>query len=524
MKKHLVTLLAIISALAMAGCSAIGNAPADGGSAITNGTGSAPSAGKFEGTDIGGKKESFLDKIGGMLGDDTLTADAGGALFATDAEGATDGINAGICFEPEDYVTEIPPQSGLLTGGEWNDNSHWADWNALYGSHEVWTRYKDDWRIADDYRLTVTVTADGKPLAGAAVNWNGNSAVTDNKGKAYLFLDETPSSEVTVTCGDKKTELNAEWVTDAHDLSLSAEMDGAVSPTAKKLDLMIMCDTTGSMSDELEYLKVELEDIVKSIKSGNANIPTRVSVNFYRDTEDEYEVRQFPFSENIDEVSEAIREQSAGGGGDFPEAVHTALDSAVNKHDWNADSVKIMFLVLDAPPHDDAQIVDSVNKYIAQAAEKGIRIVPVASSGIDKSTEYLLRAMAFTTGGTYTFLTDDSGVGSGHIEPTVGAYNVEKLKDMMIRIVNGYLSDVAAAEPVKTNVSAIAEDYLNNELSINCTVVDCDFQQYDYGITGGMFMYTFKCAKADGSTFTASYQSNADLTEETVARLVIKEE
>ncbi len=102
--------------------------------------------------------------------------------------------------------------------------------------------------------------------------------------------------------------------------------------------------------------------------------------------------------------------------------------------------MKIMFLVLDAPPHEDAQIVDSVNKYVAEAAEMGIRIVPIASSGIDKSTEYLLRAMAFTTGGTYTFLTDDSGVGGSHIEPTVGAYNVEKLKDMMIRIVNGYLT------------------------------------------------------------------------------------
>ncbi|MDE7230229.1 MAG: VWA domain-containing protein, partial [Oscillospiraceae bacterium] len=223
------------------------------------------------------------------------------------------------------------------------------------------------------------------------------------------------------------------------DMTETVTLAGGTSSTAKKLDLMIMCDTTGSMSDELEYLKAELSDIVKKIKSDNANIPTRVSVNFYRDTEDEYEVRQFPFSENIDEVVKAIGEQSAEGGGDFPEAVHTALDSAVNKHDWNEDSVKIMFLVLDAPPHSDTQIVDSVNAYVAKAAEMGIRIIPIASSGIDKSTEYLLRTMAFTTGGTYTFLTNDSGIGGDHIEPTVGAFNVEKLGDMMVRIVNGYL-------------------------------------------------------------------------------------
>ena len=99
-----------------------------------------------------------------------------------------------------------------------------------------------------------------------------------------------------------------------------------------------------------------------------------------------------------------------------------------------------MFLVLDAPPHDDPQIIDRVNSLVAQAAEQGIRIIPIASSGIDKSTEYLLRTMAFTTGGTYTFLTNDSGIGGDHIEATVGAYNVERLNDMMVRIVNGYLN------------------------------------------------------------------------------------
>lgn len=449
MKKHLITFTAIVAALTLAGCSSEGTFTTGGGAAATNGAGSSPSSGKFEGTDIGGKKESFFDKVSGIFGgeiaDAAPEAAAGGALAADGAafEGEIGGFAEVDYLAPGDpelpYKPDIAPQSGLLTGGEWNDNSHWADWNALYGSRDDWKRYKEDWHTVDDYRLTVTVTSDGKPLEGAKVTWGGSaSAVTNNKGEAYLFLDGTPT-EVTVSCGDKSMTSLVDWVPGEHDLNCSFDLDDAVSPIAQKLDLMIMCDTTGSMGDELEYLKVELEDIVKSIKSNNANIPTRVSVNFYRDTDDEYEVRQFPFSENIDEVAEAIREQSAMGGGDFPEAVHTALDSAVNKHDWAEDSVKIMFLVLDAPPHEDAQIVDSVNKYVAKAAEMGIRIVPVASSGIDKSTEYLLRTMAFATGGTYTFLTDDSGVGGGHIEPTVGAYNVEKLKDMMIRIVNGYL-------------------------------------------------------------------------------------
>ena len=42
------------------------------------------------------------------------------------------------------------------------------------------------------------------------------------------------------------------------------------------------------------------------------------------------------------------------------------------------------------------------------------------------------------TGGTYTFLTDDSGVGNSHLEPTVGDYEVEYLNDCNIRITSEY--------------------------------------------------------------------------------------
>lgn len=465
MKKYAKIFTAIITVLAVAGCSQSGitgdaggssddigtvagaGNTGSGGSLISGDTSDAgvsdadtPSSSEFKGTDIGGKKEPFLNKEfydAGMFIDEAPAAEGGEAAPSDDCV-----IDPGFSVDP-DFPIEpaIPPQSGLLTGGEWDDNEHWADWRALYSSHGDWKNYKSVWETADDYRLTVTVTSNGKPLEGAAVKWEADiSAVTDNKGKAYLFSDEL-LFEVTTTYGETGQTANVDWVLDEHDLTFSVALDDAVSPAAQKLDLMIMCDTTGSMGDELEYLKVELEDIVGRIKTENANIPTRVSVNFYRDTEDEYEVRQFPFSENIDEVAEALRGQSAHGGGDFPEAVHTALDSAVNKHDWAEDSVKILFLVLDAPPHDDAQIIDSVNEYIDKAASMGIRIVPIASSGIDKSTEYLLRTMAFRTGGTYTFLTDDSGVGNSHIEPTVGAYNVERLNDMIVRIVNGYLAE-----------------------------------------------------------------------------------
>lgn len=440
MKKYLSVLSAIAVVLSLAGCS---NSGALNGTTPTEPTGSS-SAIEYEGTDIGGTGVTAGGLSGGLRDSTFATADMEKATAEGDAGcmPIPKGTRDDIIIDDPDIIDNpaIPPQAGLLTGGEWNDNAHWADWQALYSTHEDWNTYKKTWKNTTDYRIAVKVTSNGEPLEGAKVSCGSaiSSAVTDNKGMAYLFYKsiDGATQEITVDYFNQKKTLDG--------VTGNAEVECELGTVAKdekqkSLDFMIMCDTTGSMSDELEYLKVELESIVRKIQSENANILTRTSVNFYRDEGDEYVVRQFPFTDDIEKSAKAISEQTADGGGDIPEAVHTALESAVEGHDWSENSVKIMFLVLDAPPHEDAQIIDSVNKQIRAAAEKGIRIVPIASSGIDKSTEYLLRTMAFTTGGTYTFLTDDSGVGGSHLEPTIGAYNVEKLSDMMIRIVNSYI-------------------------------------------------------------------------------------
>ena len=75
-----------------------------------------------------------------------------------------------------------------------------------------------------------------------------------------------------------------------------------------------------------------------------------------------------------------------------------------------------------------------VQKSVAEAAKQGIRIIPVASSGVDLTTEIILRSFAASTGGTYIFITDDSGVGGGHKEAEVGEHVVETLNECMIRV------------------------------------------------------------------------------------------
>ena len=95
-------------------------------------------------------------------------------------------------------------------------------------------------------------------------------------------------------------------------------------------------------------------------------------------------------------------------------------------------------MLLDAPPHKQDDVIKSLQSTIPQYAAKGIRIIPIAASGVDKPTEFFLRFTAIATDATYVFLTNDSGIGGDHIKATVGDYEVELLRDLMIRLIKQY--------------------------------------------------------------------------------------
>jgi len=73
-----------------------------------------------------------------------------------------------------------------------------------------------------------------------------------------------------------------------------------------------------------------------------------------------------------------------------------------------------------------------------KAAEKGIRICPIICSGAAEVTEYTMREAAIYTGGTFIFVTDDSGIGGSHHDPELPNVTVELLNSLMVRLVNGY--------------------------------------------------------------------------------------
>ena len=102
---------------------------------------------------------------------------------------------------------------------------------------------------------------------------------------------------------------------------------------------------------------------------------------------------------------------------------------------------RIAFLILDAPAHQDHQgVVESLQASIESYAKYGIKIIPVFCSSPTKECEFMCRFFSTLTGGTYVFLTDDSGVGGDHIEASVGQYQVEALNDLLVRLIAKYIS------------------------------------------------------------------------------------
>jgi hypothetical protein len=160
---------------------------------------------------------------------------------------------------------------------------------------------------------------------------------------------------------------------------------------------------------------------------------------FYRDNGDDYLTRPFDFSTSTDQLLNFVNDQSAGGGGDTPEAVDEALKTAIQGQQWSPNAVnRLLFLILDAPPHKDQASINKLKTAVTVAQQKGIRIIPVSASGIDWETEFLLRFLSISTNSTYTFITNHSGIGNSHLAPTVGDYQVEYLNNLMVRLITQY--------------------------------------------------------------------------------------
>ncbi len=230
---------------------------------------------------------------------------------------------------------------------------------------------------------------------------------------------------------------------------------GKAAQAVRKLDLMLVIDTTGSMGDELRFLQTELAAILEGLKARHRGLDLRIGFVFYRDLGDEYVTQTVPLTGDFAAAQGTLSQQYASGGGDYPEAMDQAMIRAAGQQ-WRPDAVHSLLLVADAPPHDDK--FDTTWLAARHLRQQRVQIVPVAASGVADKAEYAMRAMAALTQSRYTFLTDDSGIGNPHAPPAIDCYLVTRLDALLRRVIDSQLSG-RRIEPDKSEVIRTVGQY-----------------------------------------------------------------
>lgn len=398
----------------------------------------------------GGSYGTFGSSGGGSYagatgGGPTGTIGPGGTAGGTTGGGAEGTTSSGSGHVPGTATASTTGSSGRspfladLTAGAWDDHENigfMRDFLRDFGS-----TLPGELQLASSQRLRVKVQdAAGRPLGGAEVALLQGGAelahtFTGGEGLADLFpgLEGHLGQNIEVRARLQGQEASARTTFVEGGLVLTLAVQAA---PARAADVAFVLDATGSMDDEIRYLQAQVVEIANVLVQRHPDVDFRFGAVVYRDDGEgeDYVTRSFPLSSDPCAFRHWLKQQSAGGGGDYPEVPELGLEAGLQLGFRGGNVARLVFQVADAPHHTGRSA--KWGAVLQQARTQGIHLYPVAASGADLSTEYELRLGAWLTGGRYLFLTDDSGIGGGHEEPRIPCYFVTTFGDALVRMVD----------------------------------------------------------------------------------------
>jgi hypothetical protein len=187
----------------------------------------------------------------------------------------------------------------------------------------------------------------------------------------------------------------------------------APTPAAKKpkVEVVFCLDTTGSMGGLIDGAKQKIWSICNQIAGGKPTPDLKVGLVAYRDKGDQYVTQVTDLSADLDDIHARLKKFVANGGGDTPESVNQALDDAVNKIKWSTDkkTLRILFLVGDAPPHMDYPDDVKYPQTCQKAVEKGIIINTIQCGNAPECTK-CWKDIAVKSEGSFAAIPQRGGV------------------------------------------------------------------------------------------------------------------
>jgi len=178
-----------------------------------------------------------------------------------------------------------------------------------------------------------------------------------------------------------------------------------------RIEVCFVLDTTGSMGGLIEGAKQKIWSIANEMISAQPTPELKLGLIGYRDRGDEYVVKSFSLTDDIDAIYGHLREFQAGGGGDTPESVNEALAEAIHKMPWSTDKkvLKIIFLVGDAPPHMDYPNAPKYPDLCREAAKKDL-IINTIQCGEMAETKPIWQEIAKLSEGSYVGISQSGNV------------------------------------------------------------------------------------------------------------------
>jgi len=169
-----------------------------------------------------------------------------------------------------------------------------------------------------------------------------------------------------------------------------------------RIEVCFVLDTTSSMSGLIDGAKQKIWSIANEMISAKPTPELKLGLIGYRDRGDEYVVKTFNLTDDIDAIYGHLREFKAEGGGDAPESVNEALDEAIHKVSWSNDRkvLKIVFLVGDAPPHMDYPNSPKYTDLCREAVKKDL-LINTVQCGNMPDTQTIWQEIAKLSEGTY---------------------------------------------------------------------------------------------------------------------------
>ncbi len=181
--------------------------------------------------------------------------------------------------------------------------------------------------------------------------------------------------------------------------------------TKPRIEVCFVLDTTGSMGGLIEGAKQKIWSIANEMISAKPTPELKLGLIGYRDRGDEYVVKSFQLTDDIDSIYGHLRDFKAEGGGDEPESVNEALAEAIDKMPWSQERkvLKIIFLVGDAPPHMDYADGPKYPELCRIAAKKDLVINTVQCGSIAETTS-IWKEIAKLSEGSYAGIAQSGGV------------------------------------------------------------------------------------------------------------------